>query len=98
MSVYKAIDREKKRAKLESQNVQNTRSHNMIQVDGIGRFSIEEPLRFGAAYLEKPSLTLVPEEYLWQDNAYPSVTAGVRSWITDEKGYYVGAYVWVAVT
>ena len=32
------------------------------------------------------------------DTALPVVTTGVYRWVTDDRGYYTGAYVYVAVT
>lgn len=98
MTITRAMQDAQRRVELEKQNVEVVRAHNVIRIEHSGRFVIQDPIMFGVAFIEKPSLSTVAEEVYWEDDSYPSITAGVREWVRDEKGYYIGARIWVTVT
>jgi hypothetical protein len=72
-----------------------------IQSAGVGRNRHNDVLHFPAPFIEEPSMVQGsgvvknPSPNNWWD---PEGTAGVWSWARNEKGLYIGAKVWTAVT
>lgn len=66
---------------------------------GVGEFEIEEPHTFGCTFSEQPIVAygsslngeqLVPGQF-------PRIFGSVREWITDTRGFYIGAYVFFVI-
>lgn len=70
-------------------------SFGTFTTTGIGEFEIEDPHLFGCTFADQPIVAfgfslngdqLVPTQF-------PRCTGGVRSWVQDARGFYIGAYV-----
>lgn len=76
------------------------RSFHRIASKGAGEIHMAQPVPFAVTFTEQPTLTsglalgagqLVP-------GAYPIAQVGVHKWQTDSRGFFIGAYLWIAVT
>lgn len=67
-----------------------------LNVKGCGE-AIQGPYWFGRAYEEPPEFTWSGSSRKAVGGVPPFLTVGVSEWITDERGMYVGAYLWFKV-
>jgi hypothetical protein len=72
----------------------------VYESSGNGELKVAEPIEFGLHFTEEPSVTtgrvLVDGQAL-VSGQYPNGDSGVWRWKRDEKGYYVGAYIYFVV-
>jgi len=70
------------------------------ETKGLGQFRLAEPIRFHVSFLQEPAFTQgaavlrAPDPTRYSD---PVGTAGLRSWLRDDKGHYIGAYMYYRV-
>lgn len=73
-------------------------SSAIYTTDGSGDFVPDEPHYFGCTFVEKPIVSYAFEVH---DGAnlkdVPRCSGGVREWIQDSRGFYIGAWVAYAV-
>lgn len=86
-------------ASLAYNGARSASSLHRIGSKGTGETRIAKPIQFACTFVEEPTFTsgvsltsgaLIP-------GAYPIATCGVYKWQTDKRGFYIGAYIWVAV-
>ena len=70
-----------------------------ISTVGDGRFIIDEPTIFDTVFLERPIVSYgsVMDPRQLVDYAMPRAHGGVRDWVRNERGHYIGAYVYLTV-
>jgi hypothetical protein len=98
VTIYRELQDSERRDRLVSGGAKHVRTRSIVQVKGPGRYKIENPIMFGVAYQSKPDLTTLVEEVTWDDDYLPNVAVGIRRWVRDRQGNYVGAYIWIGVT
>lgn len=73
--------------------------HATFSSHGWGEFEVAKPDMFSATFIEEPAVsygyaldgdTLVPKRF-------PRAFGGVSKWALDEKGFYIGAWVFLVV-
>lgn len=68
---------------------------------GVGNFTLTQPLPFDIPFTTEPvfvqgaALAAHPATDLWH---YPVGSAGIYGWERDDRGHFVGAFVYLAVT
>lgn len=76
------------------------RSLHRLLSKGAGQSHIIQPLKFQITFTAQPTFTsgiaLAAGQLV--DGCYPICSVGVYKWQTDARKFYIGAYVWVAVT
>ena len=95
--VWRTLKQEERRIVRDRAREETATVRHVMTTQATGRYTVSEPLMFGVAYRDKPSLEILPESQQWDETGFPVVTVGVREWIRDEGDRYVGAYVWVCV-
>jgi hypothetical protein len=98
MTFYDSFSRVQRRQDFERRTTPSVRWRNVIEVEGSGRFSPEQVVEFEVAFRNKPDLSFLVEEIEWGNKARPVVSVGVREWLRDDGGNYVGAKIWLGVT
>ena len=95
--LYRSLKREEKRIEMETsrEGVVTVRHH--VLTDGTGRYTVSEPLMFGVGFIGRPELRWASEVEQWDEDGLPMTTVGVREWIRNDDGHYVGAYIYLAV-
>ena len=74
-------------------------SQHKIQSTGLGSVRRPQPIIFDVVFLEEPLFTqgasLISKPNTLPD---PMASAGVWQWHRNEKGHYIGAYIYLAVS
>lgn len=69
-----------------------------IETTGAGGTILPDAVNFDTAYVERPAVTcgcsILSAD---ADSLPPLCSAGVYRWVTNERGFYTGAYVFVRV-
>ena len=69
------------------------------QTTGWGEFLSPDCQRFTTTFVKRPSvahsLSIDGDDLV--DTRYPRVTAGVHKWLQDERGFYIGAWLFFVV-
>ena len=70
-----------------------------VKTTGWGEYLLPDAYTFGTAFAERPSVAhaIAIEGDDLVKGRFPRVTAGVRKWQLDEKGMYIGAWLFVLV-
>lgn len=78
----------------------NGRSLHRVLSKGAGQTRIAQPIAFRLTFIGQPTFTsgVTLAAGQLQDGAYPVVSIGVFRWQKDGRGFYIGAWLWVAVT
>lgn len=72
-----------------------------FDTSGVGSLILNQLVVFDTTFIRKPSVSTGIELVKEPDRTLhelPHATSGIYRWEKDERGYYVGAYVWVRVT
>lgn len=67
------------------------------ETTGDGRYMPKQPVLFSVPFLEQPSQThgfVLDREPQKEIYDLPTVTSGVRRWERNQRGYYIGAYLY----
>lgn len=89
----------RKRA-IENNGARNARSIHRLTSRGTGQTRLPNPLKMQLTFVEQPTFTsgVTLKTGALIDGAYPVANVGVYKWQIDARGFYIGAYVWVAST
>lgn len=74
-------------------------ANGFLSVSGAGEQQIEDSVRFGCVFAEKPSVATgwsIDGDALFEGQ-FPRISAGVCGWDTNQNGHYVGAFIMVTV-
>lgn len=87
-------------ASLAYNGARDARSLHRIASKGTGETHIAKPVAFATTFVQEPTFTsgLSMLAGTLISGAYPIASVGVYKWQTDRRNFYIGAYIWVAVT
>jgi hypothetical protein len=93
-------DHEHKLATRRENQARRAVSEHQITTSGMGQRRLEDPIEFQVTFLEEPHFTSgfalasnpVPGLYL-----DPFANIGVRSWVTNDRGFYTGAWLYIRI-
>lgn len=66
---------------------------------GWGQFQADTAVKFTTTFIRRPSVShgFSLDGDLLEDGRFPRVSAGVSKWLTDERGFYIGAWLFFTV-
>lgn len=101
MDLVQAIEQHRGRVEQTRENsARYAQSYATYTTTGVGEHQFDEPNLFGCTFTDQPivayGFSLDGSQYV-EGVPLPRCVGGVREWVRDARGFYVGAYVYLAV-